>query len=313
MRRVRLPIDARSKLEGLLRSAVDNAEEALRQRFRPWIDSTLESIWVRPANLPERVAYRKLVEELLDPIESRGFTTLGDLRDAASRSNLKLEDLTGAGEFLRGDRLLQADKALGDVLDGVHRRGEVYLRWLQRLSALAFGTSVGRFLTLHLALPFGGSFVLLKGLDEINEVVISHITHTHIHLTSSTNILLLGTVALGIINYVRFRLQLLALLRLAGRVLRALLFDWPSRLVNHPLVQRLFASKTAILAWRFVLKPGLVAVVLRAAARLAGQEHQAANATGVAVFLGQRFSSILAPGRSSRRWPSIRYHTPGTG
>ena len=42
-----------------------------------------------------------------------------------------------------------------DDLDGVYRRGEIYLRWLQRLSSAAFGTSVGRFLTLFLVLPFG--------------------------------------------------------------------------------------------------------------------------------------------------------------
>ena len=70
--------------------AVHRAEDALRERFQPWVESTLESAWVRPANLPERVAYRKLVEEMIDPIVSRGFTTLGDLRDAASRGNLKL-------------------------------------------------------------------------------------------------------------------------------------------------------------------------------------------------------------------------------
>ncbi|MGC8643061.1 MAG: hypothetical protein ACP5XB_24645, partial [Isosphaeraceae bacterium] len=173
LRRVRLSAAARVRLESPLRAAVDNAGESLRDRFRPWVDSTLAANWVRPANLPERVAYRKLVEELLDPIESRGFSTLGDLRDAASRSNLKLQDLAGAAEFFQGDRLLRADRALAQALDGVHRRGEVYLRWLERFSALAFGTAAGRFLTLFLALPFGGSFVLLKGLEEINGVMIA--------------------------------------------------------------------------------------------------------------------------------------------
>ena len=71
LRRVRLPAESRARLEQLLRGAADNAEEALRGRFRPWIDATLESNWVRPANLPERVAYCKLVEEVLDPIQAR--------------------------------------------------------------------------------------------------------------------------------------------------------------------------------------------------------------------------------------------------
>ena len=93
-----------------------------------------------PQNLPERVARKKLVEELLDQIGERGFLTMGDLRDAISRNNLKLPDLSEAARFLRGDQLLRADRKLALALDGVYRRGEFYLRWMQRLSSLGFGT-----------------------------------------------------------------------------------------------------------------------------------------------------------------------------
>ena len=113
------------RLEGLLRPAVHNAEHVLRDRFRPRIVSTLEAHWVRPSNLPERVAFDKLVEELLDQIVRHGYLSLGDLRDGASRSNLKLPDLAGASEFFDGGRLLKTDRALAQALDGVHRRGEV--------------------------------------------------------------------------------------------------------------------------------------------------------------------------------------------
>src|SRR5262249_9585911 len=153
----------------------------------------------------ERVAYRKLVEELLDPIVARGFTNLGDLRDAASRGDLKLGDVASPAGFLGGDQLLQTDRALAPSLDGGHRRGEVYLRWLQRFSALAFGTPAGRFLTLFLALPFGGAFVLLKGLEEIYELSIGRLTEAHLHLVNAPSLLLLGTVVLGLINSGRFR------------------------------------------------------------------------------------------------------------
>ena len=47
------------------------------------------------------------------------------------------------------------------MLDGVYRRGEFYLRWMQRLSSLGFGTGVGRFLTRFAVVPFGGAFVTL--------------------------------------------------------------------------------------------------------------------------------------------------------
>ena len=47
------------------------------------------------------------------------------------------------------------------MLDGVYRRGEFYLRWMQRISSLGFGTRIGRFLTRFAVVPFGGSYVTL--------------------------------------------------------------------------------------------------------------------------------------------------------
>ena len=75
--------------------------------------------------------------------------TIGDLRNALSRNDLKLPDLDVASttQWLYGDQLLQADLDLAGALDGVYRRGEIYLRLPQRLSSLAFGTRLGRFLT----------------------------------------------------------------------------------------------------------------------------------------------------------------------
>ena len=83
--RVRITRGERSRLEGLLREAVHRVEGDLREQFRPTIDETLAATWVRPRDLPERVAHGKLVEELLDRIVGRGFLTLGDLRDATPR------------------------------------------------------------------------------------------------------------------------------------------------------------------------------------------------------------------------------------
>ena len=42
---------------------------------------------------------------------------------------------------------------------------------MQRLSALAFGLPLGRGITLHLLLPFGGAWVFWKGLEHIVEPV----------------------------------------------------------------------------------------------------------------------------------------------
>ncbi len=62
--------------------------------------------------------------------------------------------------------MLRADRKLATALDGVYRRGEFYLRWMQRLSSLGFGTGVGRFLTRFAVVPFGGAFVTLAFMHE---------------------------------------------------------------------------------------------------------------------------------------------------
>ncbi len=158
-------------------------EARLREQLRPRVVAALDGVGLLPQNLPERVARKKLVEELLDRIVDRGFLAIGDLRDAISRNNLKLPDLLspldfspddgilrrarrvsgwlwrGTADFLHGDQLLRADRRLALTLDGVYRRGEIYMRWMQRLSSPGFGTGLGRFLTRFAVIPFGGAFV----------------------------------------------------------------------------------------------------------------------------------------------------------
>jgi hypothetical protein len=92
----------------------------------------------------------------------RGFIRLGDLRDAISRNQLKMPDLRGPVELIRGDPLLRADERLAVELDGVYHRGEAYLRWIQRGTAAAFGTPVGRWLSKYVLFPFGGAFLTVE-------------------------------------------------------------------------------------------------------------------------------------------------------
>jgi hypothetical protein len=290
--RVRLARGERARLEALLRPAVHRAELALRQRFRPGIAATLGSTWVAPGNLPERVALAKLIEDLLDQIVSRGHLTLSDLRDAASRSDLKLPDLSSPGEFWRGGRLLVADRALGRAFDGVHRRGEVYLRWLQRFSMLAFGTSAGRLFTLFVALPYGGAYVVLEGLQHLVAL-----TGAHPRMVNAGSLLTVGTVVLSVVNYVRFRRQLIATLRRIGRVLRRVVVDLPRRIVDHPAVQSLLHSPVAGWAWRFALKPSLAAAPAWGLARLCGGERELAFVVAAGTFVGTSFVLNTRAGR----------------
>ncbi len=176
----------------------------LRQRVRPQLVAVLDEVGLAPQNLPERVARSKLVEELLDQIGERGYLAMGHLRDAISRNNLKLPDLSRPRSFLEGDQLLQADRRLAIVLDGVYHRGEFYLRWMQRISSLGFGTRVGRFLTRFAVVPFGGAYVVLAFTHHIWGKVTGVEYETNIS-TAVEAVLVLGVFLLGLVNSAAFR------------------------------------------------------------------------------------------------------------
>jgi hypothetical protein len=202
LRTARIPEADRVQLGDLFLAAVTRKERELRERFRPRVVAVLDQGGLVPQDLPQRVARDKVVEELLDQVVDHGFSTMGDLRDILARSQLKLPDLARpearrsassvmgllAGlwlavtylprliaEVFRGDRLLRADKQLAVTLDGVCRRGEVYRRFFQRVSSVAFGTIFGRALTRYVALPFGGAYGAIIGVFEIIDVTAKYL------------------------------------------------------------------------------------------------------------------------------------------
>ena len=168
---VRLSGAERVRLSRLLHEAADLAEHQMRERMRATVHQTILDVGLTPRSIPEQVACDKMVEESLDCITERGYLTMGYLRDAISRNDLKLPDLTDPKDLIRGDHLLRTDDRLDVSLDGVYRRGEFYLRWLQIISSLAFGTRVGRFATLFMAIPFGGAVVIVVGLEHMLDVI----------------------------------------------------------------------------------------------------------------------------------------------
>ena len=162
LRRATLDPADRRRIEHLLDAEIARAEQLVRDELGPVFRATFDEVGLRPANVLEEVARDKLVAELLDRVCDRGFLRLGDLRDAIARNQLKIPDLRGPWEFVAGDPLLRADERLGEELHGVYRRGEIYLRWIQRLTALSFGTPAGRWLTRYAAIPFGGAFLAVE-------------------------------------------------------------------------------------------------------------------------------------------------------
>ena len=164
---VKLSGAEREQLSRLIHSAADLAEHQMRERMRCVVHETIVQVGMTPESIPETVALDKMVEESLDCITERGYLTMGYLRDAISRNDLKLPDLSDPKDLIRGDHLLRSDDRLDVSLDGVYRRGEFYLRWLQVVSSMAFGTWTGRFFTRFLVIPFGGAVVIVEGVQHI--------------------------------------------------------------------------------------------------------------------------------------------------
>lgn len=157
----RLPSTLVNPVLLLLDKEIATTDAELRAKLRPVVKDTLAGILI-PHHAPEAVARDTVAEEVIDTICHRGHARLGDLRDALARHAFKLDDLSGPGEFIKGDALLRADVALGQRLDGLYHPGEVYLRAIQRGSSLAFGTAVGRWLTKFVVMPLGGAVMVVE-------------------------------------------------------------------------------------------------------------------------------------------------------
>jgi hypothetical protein len=253
----RIEDEARRRLAELLTAAIGREEDGLREQFRPVIHRAIEEVGLAPHNYPEQCARGKLIEELLDHVCERGFLTMGDLRDALSRNQLKLADLSGPSELVAGDCLIRLNRRLAVDLDGIYHHGEVYLRWLQRLSSTAFGTPPGRFLTRYVALPFGGAFIILEGLQEIVKLASAWLEpgKTEHAILNPYSFTLLGLFLFALLHIPAFRNRVAAGTVASWRGVRWLCLDLPARLLRLQLLQRLFASTPFQLCKQYVLKP----------------------------------------------------------
>jgi hypothetical protein len=294
---LQLTPEERQRLARLLHDALHKAETRLRDCFRPLIIDVLAQVGLRPSQVVEDVARSKLVEELLDRISERGLLTMSDLRDAVSRNRLKMPDLTTASEFFRGDCLILANRRLATTLAGVYRRGEVYLRWLQRISSAAFGTPPGRLFTRYVAIPFGAAFLLLKGLEEVLEPVFQilrgrtpvappivpseedwnleepppaepvagaspHAGAAHLHLLNWYSFLGVGLFILALLHVPPFRRVVFQGLVILWRAGRAAFYELPSAFLKLPLVRRVVESWPALIFFRYFLKPALLTAAI---------------------------------------------------
>jgi hypothetical protein len=303
---VRMDDSDRTCLSQLLAAMVRRGATRLRDYFRPKIEKALDDVRLSPSNVPEEVARSKLIEELLDKITDRGFLNMSDLRDALSRNQLKLTDLAGPGEFFWGDKLILLNRRLTVALDGVYHPGEIYLRWLQRLSSVAFGNRVGRFLTRYFGLPFGGAFVLVEGIGHLWGIIYkvfrgfgaAHAAAAAEHKSFATPgaVVLVGCFLLGMLYMPPFRRGVLHGLALVGRALRVVFVDVPAWIARSPIARPIW------LLLKSLLKPLLPAAIAGEVGLLAGLDLAVTAGLSSAVFLAAVLILISHWGRDLQEW-----------
>jgi hypothetical protein len=245
------------QLSDALYEIAARADTNVRTVMRPKIEAALDAVDLHPHSLPERVGEKKLVDELLDQAVTVGRLTIGNLRDAISKNDLKTPDLTLA-ELSTGDQLLRTDKLLAKSMDGVYRRGESYMRFLQKLSSLLFGTPLGRFLTLYAMLPLLGAYATVQGLQHMIGPLWHKLFHVEPVIASTTS--LVGTtIFLWLLLHVRpFRAFVVWLALKLLRGLRLLLWDLPRALWRHPIILAALRSKV----FRWGIRPAIPAAIV---------------------------------------------------
>jgi hypothetical protein len=230
--------------------------------LKPGLLETAEDVGLVPRNAPERVAKEKLVAELLDLAARRGRLRMGDVRDAFSRSQLKLPDVKSPADLWFRQPVLRADRLLSVRLDGVYTRGEFYLRWLQMFSSLLMGTVTGRWLTLWVLLPLGGAYLTLEGVRHLIAAVMSLAGGGHPAPVGLIEIGALATLILGLIHSDYLRHHVWGAVCLIGRGIKALFTVLPRWLIRLPIVVRILESRAFNLVFRFILKPAALTGML---------------------------------------------------
>lgn len=280
----RLSDQDRAELENLLQRALHRSEERVRSRFRPILSNALQDVGLVPRHPLETVAFRKMVEELVDRIIEYGFLNFSDLRDIISRNQLKLADLTEPVDFIRGDPLIRLDRRLSTILDGVYRPGEFYLRWLERFTSFNFGTKIGRFVTRCVTLPVGGGYLLVQTIQlfshpshqptdsivtqEPSEVIgpnppalpaiDAEVTHGLPGWAFYALWFFFSVIIFGLMHSPDLRGRIGRLMSALGRGLQYALVEVPMGLVRRYELNKILTSGAFQFFYGFVLKPALL-------------------------------------------------------
>jgi hypothetical protein len=293
-RRVRVPAPDRKMLAKLLRWAGDRADYNVRAALRPVLRDALDGVGLLPANAPERTARAKVIEEILDQAVSRGFISIGHLRDALSRNQLKLPNLASAKELWAGDPLLRLDRRLADALDGVYRGGEIYLRVLQKVSSVWFGTDAGRLVTLYVLLPALSASVILVGLGHLVNPIGTRLGFHEVELLQIWSFAATAALMLGLIHNDAVRAAGWKVAKGLGAALGFVFLRIPQWILTRPVVRRVLGGAFARAAFWKGLMPLAVTAAIVYLTPLADQGPVVAL-VGAGLIFAALLSLMLSP------------------
>ena len=259
---VGLPEPQRRRADRLLRVALKTTAAAARETLRPRVESAIAEAGLVPDCLVEEAAREKLLDELLDGIMERGFVSFGSVRDAISRNQLKLPDLQSPAEWLAGDQLLRLDGRLARSLDGVYRRAPAYLAAMQRLSAPFFGMGLGRLITTHLLLPFGGAWIILRGLEHVVEPVTAYSLGEMWHVYTRGRMLAIGIAIWAMMHLPAVRVAATQAVRGILAAIHFITIGLPARLLRLPFIGLLVRSPPVRWFIRHAWSPLLVTLAV---------------------------------------------------
>jgi len=203
-------------------------------------------------------------------------------------------------ELLSGDALLQADSRLALTLDGVYRGGEIYLRGLQKVSSIPFGTRVGRLLTLYLVLPFGGAALVLEGATHLVNPLLGLFGVGEVYLLTMASFFGTAAVMFGLLHSDAIRAIFWRGLGILGWILALVFYRIPRWIFSRPRVLELLSSTGVRIAIRRVILPLLIAAAIWYVTPLSAQTLPVSIGGAFVLFvvssfaMGSRLGELLA-------------------
>lgn len=156
------------KYVNTVRKALQKTKQKISAQIEPVVVAAMEEQNFPRKTLDQKMAFHKVQKGYLDIISEDGYSYFARLRDLVSRNRMALENLE-TKQVVTGDQLIKLDRLLGKQLRGIHRPAELYIRFLQIVSAMFFGTPTGRFMCKFFFFPFGGAVVLMVLLQILLE------------------------------------------------------------------------------------------------------------------------------------------------